>query len=53
VQLQALKKGKNCIKFIEDLLFASFPDGYFLESNNSFVAAVSSENMDAFFGKFQ
>jgi hypothetical protein len=43
-------KGRDCVKFIGQLVLSSFPDGYFLQKNNSFKAASSSDQMDKLFG---
>jgi hypothetical protein len=43
-------KGRDCVKFIGQLVLSSFPDGYFLQKNNSFKAATSSDQMDKLFG---
>lgn len=50
VELNALMKGRDCVKFIGELVLSSFPDGYFLEKENSFKAATNSRQMDKFFG---
>jgi hypothetical protein len=43
-------KGNDCVNFIWNLVLSSFPEGYFLERENSFGAAISSQQMDALFG---
>ncbi|XP_046458285.1 zinc finger CCCH domain-containing protein 13-like isoform X2 [Daphnia pulex] len=49
IQLQALAKPDNCVKFIGKLALASYPEGYFLKKTNSFAVAVTSHQIDALY----
>ena len=44
-------KGSDCVKSSGKLVLNLFPEGYFLESENTFTAGISRHQLDAIFGK--